>query len=229
MLELRDITSGYVNTRIIEGLSLKIDAGEVVGLLGRNGVGKTTLLKTIFGLCRRFSGEVAVDGAPIPPGRPELLARAGVSLMPDDRGVFPTLTIGENLRLATRRGYEPAVDVHALYPLLTERSGQSCGTLSGGEKQQVGLARALLAGERLLAVDEFSQGLQPSVIDVSTDALRQVADTGVTVLIVEQVPEIALRFCDRIVVMVKGSIVMDRPAAELREDPTELTDLLVVS
>jgi ABC-type branched-subunit amino acid transport system ATPase component len=228
MLELDAVTGGYKDTRIVTDLSLRVAPGEVVGVLGRNGVGKTTLLKSVFGLCRRFDGEIRVDGTAVPPGRPELLARAGLTLMPDDRGVFANLTISENLRLATRRGYRPPVDVREVYPLLDERADQAAGTLSGGQKQQVGLARAVLAGSRLIAVDEFSQGLQPSVVDDSITALRTVAASGVAVVLVEQGPEIPLRFCDRIVVMVKGEIVFDAPAADLRADPSRLTDLLVV-
>ncbi|MGY1822424.1 ABC transporter ATP-binding protein [Geodermatophilus sp. SYSU D00079] len=228
MLDLHAVTGGYKDTRIVNDLSLRVQPGEVVGVLGRNGVGKTTLLKSVFGLCRRFAGEVRVDGKPVPPDRPELLARAGLTLMPDDRGVFANLTISENLRLATRRGYRPPVDVRDVYPLLADRADQAAGTLSGGQKQQVGLARAVLAGSRLIAVDEFSQGLQPSVVDDSIAALRTVAASGVAIVLVEQGPEIPLRFCDRIVVMVKGEIVLDAPAADLRADPSRLTDLLVV-
>ncbi|MGY2078921.1 ABC transporter ATP-binding protein [Modestobacter sp. SYSU DS0657] len=229
MLELSSLTGGYKDTRIVNDLSLQVQPGEIVGILGRNGVGKTTLLKSLFGLCRVFSGQVRIDGAAVPAGRPELMARAGFTLMPDDRGVFPDLTIRENLRLATRRGYRPPVDVEAIYPLLRDRVDQAAGTLSGGQKQQVGLARALLAGSRLIAVDEFSQGLQPSVVDDSIAALRTVADSGVAVLLVEQGPEIPLRACDRIVVMVKGAVVLDTPVADLRADPSRLTDLLVVT
>ncbi|SFE91164.1 ABC transporter ATP-binding protein [Blastococcus tunisiensis] len=228
MLELAGLSGGYRDARVVNDLDLRIRPGEVVGLLGRNGVGKTTLLKTVFGLCRLFSGEVRVDGRAVRPGRPELLARAGFSLMPDDRGVFPSLTVEQNLRLAARRDYDPPVDVRSVYPLLADRADQLAGTLSGGQKQQLGLARAMLAGSRLIAVDEFSQGLQPSVVDESLTALQALAASGVAVLVVEQGPEIPLRFCDRILVMVKGGIVLDASAADLRADPSRLTDLLVV-
>lgn len=228
MLELHGLTGGYKETRIVNDVALRIAPGEVVGLLGRNGVGKTTLLKSMFGLCRVFAGEVRLDCRPLPTGRPEVLARAGCTLMPDDRGVFPGLTVEENLRLAARRGYRPPVDVRALYPLLDERADQAAGTLSGGQKQQVGLARALLAGSRFIAVDEFSQGLQPSVVAASVAALRAVADSGVGVLLVEQGPEVALRACDRVLVMVKGALVLDAAADDLRADPARLTELLVV-
>ncbi|MBO0877296.1 MAG: ATP-binding cassette domain-containing protein, partial [Pseudonocardia sp.] len=204
------------------------ERGEIIGLLGRNGVGKTTLLNSVFGLCPRFGGEIRIDGVDVPPGRPEVLARAGFTLLPDDRGVFGRLTVAENLRLARRAGYVPPVDVQAVYPLLAERARQPAGTLSGGQKQQVGLARAILAGSRLIAIDEFSQGLQPSVVEDSMAALRALARSGVAVIVVEQGPDIPLRLCDRIVVMVRGSIALDAPAARLRDESVRLTDLLVV-
>ncbi|NEK86129.1 ATP-binding cassette domain-containing protein [Blastococcus saxobsidens] len=228
MLEVQGLHAGYRDARVVNGLDLRVEPGEIVALLGRNGVGKTTLLKSLFGLCSVFAGEIRVDGTPVPGGRPELLARSGCTLMPDDRGVFPGLTVEQNLRLAARRGYRPVVDVRAVYPLLSERADQLAGTLSGGQKQQLGLARAVLAGSRLIAIDEFSQGLQPSVLEASVEAVRTVARSGVAVLVVEQGPEIPLRFCDRIVVMVKGGIVLDATAEDLRADPSRLTDLLVV-
>jgi ABC-type branched-subunit amino acid transport system ATPase component len=229
MLELDAVTGGYKDTRIVTDLSLRVAPGEVVGVLGRNGVGKTTLLKSVFGLCRRFDGEIRVDGTAVPPGRPELLARAGLTLMPDDRGVFANLTISENLRLATRRGYRPPVDVREVYPLLDERADQAAGTLSGRQKQQVGLARAVLAGSRLIAVDEFSQGLQPSLAQAALEALQKLAASGVTVVLVEQSPDLPLRYCHRLVGMLKGRVVFDEPVDSL--DPTSgaLNDLLVVN
>ena len=228
MLEVRGLDAGYRDAQVVHGLDLRVEPGEVVALLGRNGVGKTTLLKTLFGLCRVFAGEIRIDGTPVPGRRPEQLARSGFTLMPDDRGVFPGLTVEQNLRLAARRAYQPVVDVRAVYPLLADRAGQLAGTLSGGQKQQLGLARAMLAGSRLIAVDEFSQGLQPSVLEDSITAVREVARSGVAVVLVEQGPEIPLRFCDRVVVMVKGTVVLDAAADDLRADPSRLTDLLVV-
>lgn len=228
MLEVDSLSSGYQDTQIVNDLDLWVEPGEIIGLLGRNGVGKTTLLNSVFGLCPRFGGEIRIDGDAVPPGRPEVLAKAGFTFLPDHRGVFPRLTVAENLRLARRAGYQPPVDVREVYPLLAQRSGQPAGTLSGGQKQQVGLARAMLAGSRLIAIDEFSQGLQPSVVEDSMAALRTLARAGVAVIVVEQGPEIPLRLCDRIVVMVKGSIALDAPAARLRAESGRLTDLLVV-
>jgi ABC-type branched-subunit amino acid transport system ATPase component len=228
MLDVDSLSSGYQDTRIVNDLNLRVEPGEIIGLLGRNGVGKTTLLNSVFGLCPRFGGEIRIDGAAVPAGHPEVLARAGFTFLPDHRGVFDRLTVAENLRLARRGGYRPPVDVHEVYPMLAQRAGQPAGTLSGGQKQQVGLARAILAGRRLIAIDEFSQGLQPSVVEASMAALLTLARTGVAVIVVEQGPDIPLRLCDRIVVMVRGNIALDAPAARLRDESERLTDLLVV-
>ncbi|HEX7297583.1 MAG TPA: ATP-binding cassette domain-containing protein [Solirubrobacteraceae bacterium] len=228
MFEIRGLASGYRETRVVNGVDLLLAPGEMLAILGRNGVGKTTLLKSVFGLCAIFSGEVRLDGRTLPLRRPAQMARLGLTLLPDDRGVFPSLTVEQNLALARRKGYVPPVDVYEIFPLLKERGGQAAGLLSGGEKQQVGIARAILAGSRLIAVDEFSQGLQPSLVHAAAGALRDLAATGVSVMIVEQGPDLPLRYCDRIVGMLKGRITFDALVPELRHSPDVLTDLLVV-
>ncbi|MCU1442543.1 MAG: hypothetical protein JWQ59_693 [Cryobacterium sp.] len=229
MVKIENLSAGYGKTRVVVDVSLEIARGEVVALLGRNGVGKTTLLRAMFGLCDVFSGAMSIDGQSLPLGRPEMLARHGMTLLPDDRGVFPSLTIEENLRLAERGDYFPPLDVRTLFPLLVERRGQPAGQLSGGQKQQLGIARAILAGERLIVIDELSQGLQPSLAQAALAALRDLAATGVSVLYVEQGPRYPLAYSDRIIGMVKGRLVLDRRSNELRSDPLALTDLLVVS
>ena len=228
MLEITGLTAGYKDTRVVDGVDLTLPDGQLVAILGRNGVGKTTLLNSVFGLCRVFSGSITLDGECLELGRPEKMARAGLSFMPDNRGVFPTLTVEQNLRLAQRRGYTAPVDVRELFPLLTERAEQPAGTLSGGQKQLVGIARAIVAGQRLIAIDEFSQGLQPSIAQAALEALRELAATGVTVVLVEQGPELPLRYCDRIIGMLKGRVVFDEPVATLDPGSDVLTDLLVV-
>jgi ABC-type branched-subunit amino acid transport system ATPase component len=229
MFEVCGLVSGYREARVVNGVDLSLARGEMLAILGRNGVGKTTLLKSIFGLCTIFSGEIRLDGAKLPLGRPAHMAKKGLTLLPDDRGVFPSLTIEQNLTLARRAGYDPPVDVYEVFPLLRARAGQAAGLLSGGEKQQVGIARAILAGQRLIAIDEFSQGLQPSLVHGALEALHEVAATGVTVVIVEQSPDLPLRYCDRIVGMLKGQITFDGLTSELRHSPDVLTDFLVVS
>ena len=157
-----------------------------------------------------------------------LFRSAGLSFLPDDRGVFPRLTVSENLALARRRGYEPPVDVTALFPVIRERRHVDAGDLSGGQKQQLGLARAMLAGEEAILVDEFSQGLQPSLVRDVLAAFRELAAAGVAVLLVDQSPDALVAAATRVLAMEKGSIVLDAPAAEVRDDPQRLLDFLVI-
>jgi ABC-type branched-subunit amino acid transport system ATPase component len=213
MLTVTALYGGYGQANVVREVDVEIGAGEIVALLGRNGMGKTTLLRTLFGLADRQGGEISFDGRPVPPGRPDVLARQGASLMPEDRGVFPTLTVEENLALATRRTFTPAVDPRELFPLLTERRRQPAGTLSGGQKQQLGIARALLAGRRMVVVDELTQGLAPSVVRDVVAALRHVVTTGVSVLVVDQHPDRTLDWAGRVLLMESGRLVLDAPAA----------------
>lgn len=229
MIGVHELVSGYRDTTIINGLSLEIPDGQFVAVLGRNGVGKTTLLKSLFGLCEVTSGTLSLDGNPVRAIKPEFMARQGYSFLPDDRGVFAELTVRENLRLSRRREYTPAVDVHRLFPLLEGRADQQAGSLSGGQKQQLGIARAILQGYRLIAVDELSQGLQPNVAHATMGALRQLTELGISVVIVEQSPTLPLEYCDRIVGMVKGQITFDEGIEAARADSKRLTNLLVVT
>lgn len=226
-LELTDVTSGYGHTQVLRGVNLSIRQDEVVALLGRNGMGKTTLLRTIAGQIPLTGGSLALDGKTHP--NSERLARAGLAFVPDDRGVFPTLTVEENLRLARRRGYSPPVDVAEIFPVIRERARVKAGDLSGGQKQQLAIARAILHGSRVIVIDEMSQGLQPSLVHAVLDAARTLASAGVATLFVDQSPDLPVAHCDRILGMAKGAIVLDEPAATLRSDPARLGDLLVVS
>ncbi|MGW0820092.1 ABC transporter ATP-binding protein [Streptomyces sp. NPDC002845] len=226
MLRLDGLCGGYGQAAVVRDVTLRVAPGERVALLGRNGTGKTTLLRTVFGLADRQGGGVRLAGRAVPPGRPELPARWGAALMPEDRGVFPTLTVAENLRLAVRRGFVPAVDPHEIFPLLTERSRQPAGTLSGGQKQQLGIARAMLSGQSLIVVDELTQGLQPSVVQQVLDALSLIAATGVAVVTVDQHTGLLGDRWDRAVVMEAGRVVFDGPStAQNRE---ELDRLLTI-
>ncbi|MHA6695176.1 ATP-binding cassette domain-containing protein, partial [Homoserinimonas sp. A520] len=184
--------------------------------------------RTLAGHLPAIDGEVILDGMPLRSGRADLAARAGLSLLPDDRGVFPRLTVAENLALARRRGHEPPVDVTALFPVIRERMNVNAGDLSGGQKQQVGLARAILAGEKAILVDEFSQGLQPSLVRDVLAAFREIAGAGAVIVLVDQSPQPLVEFATRVLAMEKGAIVLDSPAADVREDPQRLLDFLVV-
>jgi ABC-type branched-subunit amino acid transport system ATPase component len=229
LFEARSIVGGYRAIRIVRDVSLEIDSGGTLAVLGRNGVGKTTLLRTLMGLADRIGGEIRVAGQPIAPRDPRALARAGVTFVPDDRGVFPRLTVGENIRLARDAAYARAeFDVFALFPDLQRRRDQPSGTLSGGQQQQLALARALATGPRLLIVDELSQGLQPSIVQSLAEALRTVTRAkGLALILVDQNPELAMRICDCVMVMERGQVVAAGPSAVLANDPSFL-DLLVV-
>ena len=229
LFEARSIVGGYRAIRIVRNVSLQIDAGETLAVLGRNGAGKTTFLRTLIGLADRFEGDVEVAGRRIAPRDPGALARAGVTFVPDDRGVFPRLTIGENIRLARSAAYASTdFDVFALFPDLERRIEQPAGTLSGGQQQQLALGRALSTGPRLLIVDELTQGLQPSIVQSLAEALRTVTrEKGLALILVDQNPELAMRVCERVMVMERGQVVADGSSAALASDPSFL-ELLVV-
>jgi len=229
LVSARGIVGGYGGVHIVNGVSFDLRAGETLAILGRNGVGKTTLLRTLVGLADRLSGEVVVDGQPVAPRDPRAMARLGVTYVPDDRGVFPRLTIAENLELARRCAYAPSpVDVYALFPDLAPRRDQPAGTLSGGQQQQLAIARALAMGPRLLVVDELSQGLQPSIVQSLTQALRRATqELGLALALVDQNPQLAMQICERVMVMQRGEVVAAGESATLASDRSFL-DLLIV-
>jgi ABC-type branched-subunit amino acid transport system ATPase component len=211
LFRLAGLTGGYGAVPVVHDLDLEVRRGEVVGIVGRNGMGKSTALRTAFGLATRHGGTVTVADEPVPPRRPDLLARRGASLMPEDRGIFPTLTVEENLRLARVRGYRPVVDPRDVFPLLTQRARQPAGTLSGGQQQLVGLARAVLAGSRLVVVDEVTQGLQPSIVAAVMELAASLAADGIGLLLVDQSPQALTGVCHRVLVMEGGRLVLDEP------------------
>ncbi len=225
----REIIGGYGSIRIVRDVSFTIEAGETLAVLGRNGVGKTTLLRTLVGLADRFAGEVRVDERPLPARNPRAFARLGITYVPDDRGVFPRLTVAENIRLARLSAYaESELDVYALFPALKERAGQPAGTLSGGQQQQLAIARALATGPRLLIVDELSQGLQPSIVqDLAEALITATRESRLALILVDQNPKLAMRICDKVMVMQRGEVVAAGPSATLGSDESFL-DLLIV-
>ena len=230
LLEVERLSAGYAGSRVVDQVSLSLGEGETVALLGRNGMGKTTLLRAIFGLAERHGGTVRVDGTPLPARRPELLARRGLTLVPDDRGVFPRLTVAENLQLAGLAGAgRVAVDPLELFPELRRRGRQPAGELSGGLQQQLALARALAAAPRLVAIDELSLGIQPSIVRQLAEGLERISKTlGVALLIVDQSPALALRICRRALIMRKGTVALDVPSDELAASGDQYLDLLVI-
>jgi branched-chain amino acid transport system ATP-binding protein len=230
-LEVRGLVSGYDRSRVLGGVDLDLDGGAVLGLLGRNGVGKSTLIMTLMGLVPVTSGSVRLDGRELAGRRPDVIARAGVALVPQGRRVWSTLTVAEHLALAARgRGGTWTIDgVLDLLPRLAERRRQYAGQLSGGEQQMLAVARALLTNPRLVLLDEPSDGLAPAIVDGIARVVATMRAEGVAVLLVEQDLHLAFAVSDEIAVMEKGRIVHRVPTAQFRSDPDTAHRLLGVA
>jgi branched-chain amino acid transport system ATP-binding protein len=212
-LEIADLSVGYGAVPVVREASLTVRAGEVVALLGANGAGKTTLLLSAAGVLRPSHGAVRVLGRSVLGRRPHQVAAAGLVLVPDDRGVFHTLTVRENLRLGRGDDLDRALD---LFPALRPLLGRRCGLLSGGEQQMLAVAKALQARPRVLLVDELSLGLAPVIVQKLLPTLRQLArEQDIAVLLVEQHTHVALDVADRAYVMRRGRIVLEGEAGEL--------------
>jgi branched-chain amino acid transport system ATP-binding protein len=219
---VQGLCAGYGPVQVLFGVDLDIHPGEVVAVLGPNGAGKTTLLRTLAGRLRPDAGTVTLDGEPIGGLPPERVVERGLVHVAEGRRVFPGLTVAENLRLgsyARRLGKDQLAAerdrVTALFPRLTERLDQPAGRLSGGEQQMLVLARAMLAGPRILMVDEASLGLAPNVVAFLFDTLRRLADDGLTVLLVEQYVRLALKLAGRGYVLQRGRVALAGTSAEL--------------
>jgi branched-chain amino acid transport system ATP-binding protein len=209
ILELRGLRAAYERIEVVRGVSLDVGEGEVVAMLGPNGAGKSTTLKVIAGLMPASGGDVLLAGRRVNGARPEDLARAGVCLIPEGRGVFPNLTVREHLQVATHTGRRLA-DLEAAayerFPRLAERRNQVAGTMSGGEQQMLSLARGLATQPALLLLDELSMGLAPLVVEGLYEKVREIAREGVSILVVEQFASVVLDVADRAAIMVNGTI-----------------------
>ena len=220
LLALDDITTYYGKMRILEGISIQVDAGELVCLLGGNASGKSTTLKTILGLVRPRRGRVLLDSENVTDTRvAERIAR-GLAIVPENRRLFGHMTVRENLELGAvlRDGSTFKDDlerVHTLFPRLHERRDQLAGTLSGGEQQMVAMGRALMSRPRLLLMDEPSMGLSPALVQQNFTIIKEVHESGVAILMVEQNATMALSIADRGYVLATGSLVLEGPAGEL--------------
>ncbi len=218
MLELRNVRAAYERIEVVRGVSLTVGEGEVVALLGPNGAGKSTTLKVAAGLMAPSAGDVFIAGRRVNGARPDDLARAGVCLIPEGRGIFPNLTVRENLRVATHAGMRLGDVESAAYerfPRLAERRQQVAGTLSGGEQQMLALARGLACRPALLMLDELSMGLAPLVVEGLYEKVVEIAREGVSILVVEQFARVVLGVADRAAIMVHGSIKTTGSPAEL--------------
>jgi branched-chain amino acid transport system ATP-binding protein len=230
-LQVRGLVAGYDRSTVLDGVDLDLDAGGVLGLLGRNGVGKSTLIMTLMGLVPSTSGSIRLDGAEVAGRRPDVIAKAGVALVPQGRRVWAPLTVGEHLALAARSRAETwtVAGVLDLLPRLAERRRQLAGQLSGGEQQMLAVARALLTNPRLVLLDEPSDGLAPAIVDQIADVVTTMRAEGVAVLLVEQDLHLAFTVSDEIACMEKGRIVHRVPTVEFRRDPATAQRLLGVA
>ena len=225
MLELREVEVAYGNIRALKGISLTVAEGELVTLIGANGAGKSTTLKTISGLLRPKAGALLYHGQPLDQFPPHRIVALGISHCPEGRHLFGRLTVTENLRLGAVQRRD-VVDVrrdmdniYNLFPVLKERSAQLAGTLSGGEQQMLAIGRAMMSRPKLLLLDEPSLGLAPLLVAAIFETIRQLKREGTTILLVEQNARLALDIADRAYVMETGRMTLQGSAAELKHDP----------
>ncbi len=227
MLRVVDVHSAYGATPILFGVSLTVHGSETVALLGRNGMGKTTLLKTIMGFLKPARGQIEFQGQDLIRLPPHEIARFGVGYVPETRRIFPGLTVRENLELGLSavRGRTAGIraerfdQVFEQFPVLRERLNQSGKTLSGGEQQMLAIARVMMAGAKLILMDEPTQGLAPALVRHIREMVAKLRRLGVSILLVEQNARMALNVCDRGYIMEKGLIVFEGSSTALRDSP----------
>jgi branched-chain amino acid transport system ATP-binding protein len=226
-LELKNISAGYGETVVIEDVDLKLAPGECISVIGRNGVGKTTLLSTIMGHTTRHAGDITLDGTTLN-GMPSFRrALAGIGFVPQEREIFPSLSVRENLDIAARPGAWTLNRVFELFPRLKERLDNMGNQLSGGEQQMLSIARALLTNPSVLLMDEPTEGLAPVLVDTLIEVLKKLrADAELSIILIEQNSRVAFAFSPRTVILDKGRIVYDGESEPLRADPERLAKLI---
>jgi len=224
LLAIDGIESGYGPIKILHGITLDILAGEVVCIIGPNGAGKTTLLRTVSGLCRLTQGDIRFKGETISGLKPHQIASRGLGHCPEGRRIFQQLTVEENLKAGFlpgrgKRQNDLLEEVYALFPILRERRGQGASRLSGGQQQMLAIGRALMGAPELLLLDEPSLGLAPILINQIFEIIIQLAERGVSILLVEQNVDLSLEIADYVYALEHGQVRCSGPAAKLRSDP----------
>lgn len=233
MLEMENLSAGYGEALVLREFSCRIASGKVTALMGRNGMGKTTLLKTIMGLIRAQSGRIIFDGIPIEKQPTHQISRAGMGYVPQGREIFADFTVSENLRLSLL-GHEggtvlPLEKIYGWFPILKERAEQRAGTFSGGQQQILAIARALIGGPKMLLLDEPTEGIQPSIVhDIGIQLGRIAHETGLGILIVEQNVDMVLTLADEVLFMENGAIQERCDTDTLRRDDSLLHRYLSV-
>ncbi|MCW2930087.1 MAG: transporter related [Actinomycetia bacterium] len=225
ILELLDIRAAYGQIEVLHGIDVTVEPGKVLAVLGPNGAGKTTLVRVISGLLRPTGGRVIIAGRDVTGVSGDALARAGVCVIQEGRGIFPRLTVGEHMRLAMprrRRAPDLLARVYEQFPRLAERQHQVAGTLSGGEQQMLALSRALIWNPPLLVIDELSMGLAPLVVDVLYQTVQAFAEQGTTIVVIEQFAHDILGFADQAIVLQQGTVVRTDTPAAVAKDLAEL-------
>jgi branched-chain amino acid transport system ATP-binding protein len=231
LLTVRNVSAGYGATIVLDDVSLTVETGTTLAVLGRNGVGKTTLLTTILGHTTRHDGTITFAGQAIEQMKPYQRARLGIGTVPQEREIFPSLTVEENLTVAARGANGWTLErVYALFPNLAERRRGMGNQLSGGEQQMLAIARALMGNPTLLLLDEPLEGLAPVIVDRLLEALRLLrSETRLTMILTEQQARLALEFSDQAMILDRGRIVYAASAADLLADPERLSTLIGVA
>jgi branched-chain amino acid transport system ATP-binding protein len=229
LLRVENLSAGYGAARVIQNLSFSLDDGRSLALLGRNGVGKTTLIDTIVGVTTRFSGRIWLGGEDVAPLSPHVRAHRGVGWTPQERNIFRSLSVEENLTAVAVPGPWNLKRVYGLFPRLQERRTNGGRQLSGGEQQMLAIGRSLMLNPRLMLLDEPTEGLAPIIVDELLLALREIAREGLSMIIVEQKPKKILPFTDHAIVLDRGAIAHEAPSAELIADPAALDAHLTAS
>jgi branched-chain amino acid transport system ATP-binding protein len=230
LLSVSDLRAGYGEAVVLPNLSLDLGEGQVLALLGRNGTGKTTLINSIVGVTRRFSGHILLDGKDITRLRPDQRARVGIGWVPQERNIFRSLTVEENMTAVALPGPWTVDKVYEMFPRLKERRTNFGNELSGGEQQMLAIGRALALNPKVLLLDEPTEGLAPIIVEELLQAIGTITRAGgICSVIVEQHAQKILGLADRVVILERGTIVHDAPSAVLKADPAVLERFLGVS